>query len=249
MAYWAKLVHTLGGVPFFGTVLGVIRDGRVIESDDDVDFTVPQAKKGLLVKALLADRSISFTLVSDWILQVSQIIDGEAILIDFYLFTDEGPDIRLPWNFSGTPWQNHSHLLVPKDLVSQIRWKSNMDYCAEGHGLAEYLYGAKWQLTLRKFVDYEIFLRHNRPVAYYPGRIRRIARGRFVALDGAQNVLTAAKRRALLLVSLRWHEVLISLRDGRVNRCREEALLNESRELIAKMNEARDNDCLNVRLQ
>ena len=68
---YSRIVHQLGGYPFFGTALGIIRNGAVLPQDDDVDFILPFSSKKKLMERLVHESSISFKLVTEWIVQTS----------------------------------------------------------------------------------------------------------------------------------------------------------------------------------
>ena len=61
------LVNQANGIPFFGTALGLIRTGTVLDLDDDVDFAVPEIHKHELLKELRSMQGLSFTFISDWL--------------------------------------------------------------------------------------------------------------------------------------------------------------------------------------
>lgn len=169
-------IEELGGKPFFGTLLGLIREGAPLESDDDVDFILPLHARSRALDKILSLQGSRLTLLTDWIIQFELNLNGEVTAVDLYFYTDEGEDIRLPWHFSGTPWLANSHLLVPKKLLIDIVYVPLGGYLLKSTALAEYLYGPRWKQPLTKFIDYEIFIKDNRPVAYFPSEFRRLAR-------------------------------------------------------------------------
>ncbi len=238
----SELVHNHNGIPFFGTALGLIRKGTVLELDDDVDFAVPEIHKQELLKELRSMRELNFTFISDWLWAVTKRCEGEDVQIDFYFFSDEGEDIRFQWSFFGTPWLPQSHLLVPKSFRENFSYSEEDGFQVHSSGLAEYLYGDKWTVPLRKFVDYEVHLHRNRPVVYFPGRIRRYFREKIAVREGGQDLIGTLRRRLLLLLSLRLTDFMNLIRYHSENRRNEERLWENSSNEILRLQRLRNLD-------
>jgi hypothetical protein len=219
----SKLVNELGGVPFFGTALGIIRNGTVLPEDDDVDFILPATNRQNLLSYLESDRTVTFTFFTEWIVQVSLQIEHEIVLIDFYFYWDEGDDIRLPWNFYGTPWRQKTHLYVPKVLLSELIYEPGVGFISKGNTLASYLYGKKWNTPLRKLIDYEINLKGNRPSYIYPGPFGRFAREGILRSSGG-SLGEALKRRFWLLLAKGPVFFINQILEFNLNRSEEEKL-------------------------
>ena len=66
---------------FFGTLLGLVRDGDVIKGDDDIDIYVPLEERSALIEALHRE---GFELRQDppnhseYFLQIKREVDGEV---------------------------------------------------------------------------------------------------------------------------------------------------------------------------
>ena len=232
----SKLVNELGGVPFFGTALGIIRNGTVLPEDDDVDFILPVTNRHNLLSYLESDPTVTFTFFTEWIVQVSLQIEHEIVLIDFYFYWDEGDDIRLPWNFYGTPWRQKTHLYIPKVLLSELIFEPDVGFISKGNTIASYLYGKKWNTPLRKLIDYEINLKRNRPSYIYPGPFGRFAREGILRSSGA-TPREALKRRFLLLLAKGPVFFISQILEFRVNRREEEKLLRYSESEVLRRNQ------------
>lgn len=237
---YARVVHQLGGYPFFGTALGIIRNGAVLAQDDDVDFILPCTSKEKLMERLAQEPSISFKLVTEWIVQTSFTESHEEILLDFYFFWDEGRDIRLPWNFYGTPWRPESHLLVPKEILNELGISSSGNFSASGDSIAHYLYGDRWTEPMTKGIDYEIRLMDNRPRYIYPSPIGRFARKRVLNLEGRRSMANDFFRRLWLIVVLNPIGFLKQIRDFRTNQIHERVMLRDSDAEVFKLNSAKN---------
>lgn len=232
-------IHHLGGYPFFGTALGIVRNGGVLELDDDVDFIVPQENRASLEHFLMAQKDLKFTLITDWIIQVCWTISSEDVLLDFYFFWEEVDDLRLPWNFYGTPWRNRSHLLVPKKYLAELEFSEGEGFFASGNSIASYLYGPRWKQPMRKNVDYEIRFRKNRPRYFYPSSLGRLARERALLLLRKKSLVNDVRRILWMMIVWNPFGFLIQILEYKGNRDMEIAMLGESKALVLDWNNAK----------
>jgi hypothetical protein len=183
---------------------------------------------------------LNFTFISDWLWAVTKRCEGEDVQIDFYFFSDEGEDIRVEWSFFGTPWLRQSHLLVPKSFRENFSYSKENGFRIHSSQLAEYLYGKKWAVPLRRFVDYEIRVYRNRPVVYFPGRIRRYFRERIAVVGEGQDFIGKLRRRLLLLLSLRLTDFMNLIRYHSENQKNEELMLQNSKNEILRLQRLRN---------
>lgn len=149
---------------FFGTLLGMERNGAPIEGDDDVDFYVNKHYYEL-VKGLIADLGIKIDYKerktkSEWFCQVKAVIGIIDVQVDFYFYdsTSDENFILEYWNFAGTPDNKRTVLKTPKPLIFPL---INVDYKGSQIFLprypkiiCEFLYGIDWRIPQKKRVDY-----------------------------------------------------------------------------------------------
>lgn len=232
----SRQIHDLGGYPFFGRTLGLIRNRSVLDYDDDLDFIIPAHKRNQLVDYLSKVSGVSFTFISSWIIQVSWVESSESIIVDFYFFWDAGTDVRLPWNFYGTPWRDRSHLLVPKKYIAELEFSAGKGFFASGNSIASYLYGPRWKQPMRKNVDYEIRLHKNRPRHFYPSSLGRLARERALFLQGKSSLVNHVRRILWMLIVWNPLGFLIQILEYKRNRDMEIAMLGASKAMVLDWN-------------
>ena len=160
--------------PFFGSLLGLVRDNGPIVGDDDVDIYVNK-KDFTIIKSIIKDFGfeIDFGLrpnQTEHLLQVKGILDGKYHRIDFYFYDDESDPyfIQERWNFPGIPTDIKNVLRIPKPLIFPLK---QIDYenipISIPHSpeiLCEFLYGVNWRTPQKKGMDYKIVMLGGRPI-------------------------------------------------------------------------------------
>tara|TARA_Y100000389_G_scaffold185854_1_gene205642 strand:+ start:2718 stop:3371 length:654 start_codon:yes stop_codon:yes gene_type:complete len=158
---------------FFGTLLGIARDGDIILNDDDIDIYVDINLKKDLIQALTeygfnVDDKI-WPNLSNYFLQLQ--IERENILtyVDFYFFEQPHPNFIIDkWNFSGDIDNPYNAMHVPKNLIFPLKkyiYKNNeISIPAYPEQLCSFLYGRGWKIPLKKGKQYFTLIIKNRPV-------------------------------------------------------------------------------------
>ena len=174
-------IHEIEYFAFFGTLLGLTRDGKPIDGDDDVDFYVNK-NDYLSVRKLLNSIGLKIN-YSEWpnhtdnFIQASGLLENIEIRVDFYFFDSDADENFLieKWNFAAQP-NNHKLILkIPKPLIYPIVKKSYLgnDICVPKHSdiICEFLYGIDWKIPKKKGVDYKVAIVGGRPLRIVGGSI------------------------------------------------------------------------------
>lgn len=157
---------------FYGTMLGIHRDGKIIESDDDVDVLV---KVSDFMKVLFAIKSSGLVIsknVDKMFLQVRNTINDIKSYVDIYFYYDSGYNYIIePWNFLGRYMDKENHLHIPYNLVFPVK-TFNYDgklikIPSESEQLCQFLYGENYRLPMRKKIDYTTKIVNNKPEIIY----------------------------------------------------------------------------------
>ena len=177
---------------FFGTLLGLVRGGRLIESDDDIDIYVNIKHRSDLLTLLLdngfsvdfaksSDSTKLFVQITTFFVQASREVDGEAGSIDIYFFEDdEDTDYILDrWNFRGDVLNEKSFIKFKNDDIFPIA-----TFELDGVGISipknsekvvELIYGKEWKKPLQKGKEYRMVIVNNTPWIFI-GKIGMIRR-------------------------------------------------------------------------
>jgi hypothetical protein len=170
---------------FFGTLLGLVREGRLVEYDDDIDIYVNSRHREEVVSRLFnlgyeIDFS-SFPNKTKYFLQFSRAIDGLEGYIDIY-FYDKDTDEEFIWDYwswFGQAESPQTYLKVKKELFFPIRTMEffgvTINVPNEKNQIVEYLYGKHWNQPLKKGTEYKIKLINNKPMVFVgmKGKIKR----------------------------------------------------------------------------
>ena len=157
---------------FFGTLLGIARDGDIIPDDDDIDIYVDMNFRQEAIAALSKNGfnilEGDFPNISNHFLQL--IIERENILtyVDFYFFDNSNENyISDKWNFTGKINRSAHEMHVPKDLIYPIKsynYKNKKISIPANIGkLCIFLYGEKWSQPLQKGTQYSTVIINHKP--------------------------------------------------------------------------------------
>lgn len=158
---------------FFGALLGLVRDGDLIDGDDDIDFYVNANERETVIELM---RNNGFSVDLDHainrypeFLQAHRVQDGVRTIVDFYFYENETDKdyVCEKWNFIATPDNAKTHMHVPKSMLFPIQQKRflehNINLPAEPEAACRFLYGEQWMVKLEKRAGYRILMLNNKP--------------------------------------------------------------------------------------
>ena len=181
LTFFSKMLHKnkIEHFVFFGTLLGLTRDGKPIKGDDDIDFYVNKKDFDKVHNAIL---SLGFRINHNiWpnhtknFIQFNDVIDKKKTRVDFYFYdsTSDKNYLLEPWHFVGlTPNKTYgtNFLKVPKLFVYPI---TNKNYLSENISMpkhselmCEFLYGQSWKIPKLKGIDYKTTVIGGKPIHY-----------------------------------------------------------------------------------
>ena len=161
---FSKHLSHLEHFVFYGTLLGLVREGKPIEGDDDVDILVHKNHFNE-VKAIV--KSLNFIIhdkkfpnTTKFFFQALGQIEGTDVIIDFYFYDSEtDPEFILEyWNQNGTVDKKDSILKIPKALIFPLSkiFFGDLEVYIPRHSevICEYLYGSTWRLPMSQRSEY-----------------------------------------------------------------------------------------------
>tara|TARA_Y100000401_G_scaffold67769_1_gene54292 strand:- start:76 stop:582 length:507 start_codon:yes stop_codon:yes gene_type:complete len=162
---------------FYGSLLGCVREGSLLEMDDDIDILINARHRKEVYKIIEEDFDIIDTTQhpnhSPHFLQGTRMIGDKRTYIDFYLFDSEinKTNIIDRWNFWGRWEEPDYHLMIPKSLIYPIKKKTfEFGTCgipAQEVETVKYLYGERWMHPSDKGKQYTTIMKNGRPYVVY----------------------------------------------------------------------------------
>ena len=176
LVFFSKLLINVEYFIFFGTLLGITRENRLIDGDDDIDFYINLKNRDQLINDLKinnieVDLSMSVNKNKSF-LQVKRIIQNEVLITDFYFYESdvEKNFIIEKWNFEGGTEDATKHLRIPRVFIyplKKVSFRSHEIFVPqEGELICEFLYGRGWKKRLKKELEYEIKVINGKPYIY-----------------------------------------------------------------------------------
>jgi len=186
----SEIISDLDYFIFFGTLLGIVREKSLIFGDDDIDFLIYEKDFSTLKKILPKNKFLLTKETSDY-LSFKNIEILEENTIDFYKFYIEDKFINVPSSFYSNckiKLKRHN-LKIPINLIlPSNKNELNLNIPNDPKKVLNYIYGKKWQESLKKNEEYFIYFRKNVPKTTYSKLLipflylfRLIAEGRYVA--------------------------------------------------------------------
>ena len=138
----------------FGTLLGYIRDGSIIDQDDDVDIYVHTSQYNK-IKNLKLDKGWSFGIVSQN--KIIQIYFENKSFADIYFYDmmKDGEHIIEKWNYNGIKYKKNDIFPLKQAVLNGI----DVYIPNKPVDITKYVYGERYTEKLRKDVDYSIIER------------------------------------------------------------------------------------------
>jgi hypothetical protein len=196
----SEIVGPYGGFPFFGTLLGLFRDGHLIDGDDDIDFAIDSSKLDRFLQDISSDSRFELMSSSEYEGVKVQIslgytsVAGESIVCDVFGYIWETNCAIFPVHWRDEVTNQQKWLRVPwsESLECELRQylKPKGTRNDKLKPLIEFLYGVRWDSKLLKNVDYRVEIRNGRPeYEYFRGikRLRLKAAHSFLARVNHQN--------------------------------------------------------------
>lgn len=149
-------------IPFYGSLLGCVREGAPIQGDDDVDFLIEASRFKEVASMLSNDPSCEILLEdSDGPFLQFNMKECPNVPIDLYgfYFSEDGTKVSEDWNFNGVLLRPLFTLTFAKKLLFPLRRHEilGLEYWLprEPEELCRRLYGRSWRIPQVKGRTYK----------------------------------------------------------------------------------------------
>jgi len=166
-----ELLSELDYCIFYGTALGIHREGDTIEGDDDVDLLLNK-KDYDRACFILRNNGYNYSSVppvKDTFCQFHKTINKNSVLLDLYFYEDYGDNFDYvceKWNVQGKPFDKKNHLHIPKDIIfpikKEIHFGKEIKVPNNIEKMSIYVYGERFMEPLRKNIDYMQLIHENK---------------------------------------------------------------------------------------
>lgn len=156
----------------FGTLLGFVRNGTVIEDDDDIDFFI-DVVYFQDIKDILEELGYEIRYLTEGIfMQGKRKLAETDTFSDFYFYERKDGYILERWNFSGQYKNPNNHIHIPDSIIFPIKESQFGDMMLkmpfDEISLCKYLYGPRYLEPMSKRLqEYSVNIKNHRPVHIY----------------------------------------------------------------------------------
>ena len=164
---------------FYGSLLGLIREGDLLEKDDDIDLLINMKHFDEVLErfekhrgALEIKQEGNNLEECRYFRQATCIREGVNTYVDLYFYDDEIKPGHIVdrWNIHGAWTDPNMHILIPKNIIYPIGKKSfekykDLSIPSEPVACLQFLYGQGWMHPRKKHREYVQHIKNNRP--YY----------------------------------------------------------------------------------
>lgn len=152
----SKSLHNLNAPCFVsdGTLLGLVRDGRLIPHDNDLDFVVLGIRHQWSVRQIMRQKGFkiaSLSRLGSHVYHMSFFNDAQHI-VDFTLFEDAGDSYVSFRDYD-------SYFVIPRDLVMNLTsleaGQGKVSVPTRSEDFLEYQYGVSWKTPAERKEDWK----------------------------------------------------------------------------------------------
>jgi hypothetical protein len=185
LQYICKKIAKFEYFIFYGTLVGVMRDGKPVEGDDDIDIMVPAKYREQILALFLSDNTSDLEYDESRVInqtpyfsQILMKIYTVSVPIDFYFFDRSDTHVVDKWSQSAwsrgiTPLSIPIELIYPLKSVSVGNAILNVPRYPEA--CCEFIYGSEWRIPKSKWFHYETYLEDGVIKVRQPSLRRRLA--------------------------------------------------------------------------
>ncbi len=155
---------------FYGTLLGIVREGKILKNDDDIDILVDIKNKTKVLKKIknLKLFKINKKVSNKYFIQLIRVIENSKTFVDLYFYINNPNKTYLveKHNFLSSIKLKTHFLHIPKKMVFPIKEKKgyrDIHFPNKQKILCKFLYGQNWKKPLKKNFDYRMEIINHKP--------------------------------------------------------------------------------------
>lgn len=156
--------------PFYGTLLGLVREDSCIDGDDDIDLMVSYNDRGKIYE-IMSGLGMKNTDGGRNFLQFTYKIKDQPVIADFYLFEETEEYLIEKWNFFGREMDERYNVHFDKNKIFPLikkEWKGiDLRIPNNSEFIIEYCYGKEWRQKRNKATQYRHSINNNKIVIKY----------------------------------------------------------------------------------
>jgi phosphorylcholine metabolism protein LicD len=166
----SKLLKKVEHFVFYGTLLGLIREQKIIDGDDDVDFMVNLKNKKNVIRKMKLNKSfkINKKVSNEYFTQFIKKKNNLISFVDFYFYTKSQKNdyIIERHNWLANIYDQNFALHYSTKMVFPIKKDKKFKTISIPNNpvsLLKILYGKKWIFPLKKNIQYRVEIKNNKP--------------------------------------------------------------------------------------
>ena len=166
----SKILKNIEHFVCFGTLLGLIREQKIIHGDDDVDFFVDYKNKKKIIQKIKLNKSfkVNKKVSNKHFIQFTNKKNNLMSFIDFYFYSKfpENNYIIERQNWLGHINDANFALHIPNKLIFPIKRDKNFNSVFipnKPEKVLNFLYGESWLSPLKKDIEYRVEIKNNKP--------------------------------------------------------------------------------------
>lgn len=183
LLYISKLFKNINFFIFYGTLLGMERNGTIIEGDDDIDILIDINDKNQVLSLIKKTENLEINENNSnkYFVQLNKTSNNILSCIDLYFYINEAKNdyIIEKHNFLSFIENPNYSIHIPKDLIFPLKYSKlfkEVKVPNKPDSLCKYLYGPSWKSPLRKNSGYRMEIIDNKPKLIKRSKIGSITR-------------------------------------------------------------------------
>ncbi len=154
---------------YFGTLLGLTRENRILKNDDDIDLCLNSKFRENVIDKInnLKDYDINHKVCNKYFIQLVRRKNDIKTFIDLYFYIDHDNFIEEKHNFfASISLESHS-IHIPKKLIFPLHKSKKfkeVNLPNQSKELCKFFYGNNWEKPMKKNSDYRFEIINHKPV-------------------------------------------------------------------------------------